>query len=463
LLLVASCCVLLSRGANIGSQLLDGFEVIFLDQPGFVHDFHYNWVTNKFYAFGQGIFRQIDHTPTTGFMATDNSTLSVYDQQFIDVRLFSPPNRSDLWAAGPSYGNGFNIGYYLPITVAGPASNDLMIIQGQNRGYTFYGVSVDARTFSHVLIYLVGWLPARPTDTHKDSVNFGIVRAHLDLTLPPAQRNIIWNATTDEVIFHIDNFHPYHATTRPHVIHDYQNNKIFVVDTHLKKIYSAIVPADGTSPMSPGGSLEIEYGEVAGSTWHYYADILYIGFSGVGRSGSTLVAADLRSMHIANKYAFPQNYSNPRAIAGQNRTIFIGFEGGPAIVKFDVLDWKIVGIQRLPEYLHQVYAAWDSGFDHIYFSTYEQHSRIFRLHKLDFCENECHYNGYCEAQICRCNTGYELSSGNCVIPPKKDTVKEVETGAAIAMGILFAIATVAAIVGWTLFYRKNKEGYTRVL
>jgi hypothetical protein len=277
----------------------------------------------------------------------------------------------------------------------------------------------------------------------------------------------VWDDNTDVVILYHNDFHPYHATTKPQLIHDYNTDRIYVVDTNQVTIFSVTAPRDGVAPMVKGVSVAFppRYGRIAGSTWHYYNDIIYVGFAGKGRSNSTLVSVDLTSMSILREFNFPIPYSNPRAIAGRNSTLFIGFEGGPSIIKFDVNTWQIVGIQRLPEYLHQVYSAWDAGFDHIYFSTYEQHSKVFRLDKLDFCGKECPYNGYCDKQICKCNTGYQMTSdGNkCEIPPEIIKERFEDSAAAIALGILFAIAFVAAIIGWVLFYRKNKDGYARVL
>jgi hypothetical protein len=110
-----------------------------------------------------------------------------------------------------------------------------------------------------------------------------------------------------------------------------------------------------------------------------------------------------------------------------------------------------------------VYASWDAGFDHVYFSTYEQHSKIFRLNKLDFCQNECPYNGYCDKEICRCNSGFEFNAGNCELPPRRVTEIDFNTSTSIAFGVLFSIAVLVAIIGWVLYYRKSKEGYSRVL
>ena len=49
--------------------------------------------------------------------------------------------------------------------------------------------------------------------------------------------------------------------------------------------------------------------------------------------------------------------------------------------------------QRLPEYLHR---SWDatSTSGHVYFVTYEQNAKVYRVAKEDFCHVSCPYNGY---------------------------------------------------------------------
>jgi len=82
------------------------------------------------------------------------------------------------------------------------------------------------------------------------------------------------------------------------------------------------------------------------------------------------------------------------------------------------------------------------------------------VNELDFCTNPCPINGYCEGGMCLCLDGYKLSGDktSCDLIPTtvSNTVYQKEKGAAIAMGVLWAITLIAAVVGWVLWYRSRK-------
>jgi len=461
-LLFAVCTV--CSGRTIEAISGEGYDTIYLDDPAFISEFHYNADTDRFYAYGDATFRQINHRQGV-FAAVDNVTVNSFDHPFIDVKLFSSSESNhDLWAIGPTYTwpkGALSVGYFLPISVLGPNQWSTSF-QGHHRGYTFYAVSLDHRNFAQSLAYFVGWAQGPIHGGANDSVNLVVVRAHIDFTKPTLGFNITWTHE-DILILSVDNFHPYHVTFKPRLIHDYTNNKLFIIEPSQHIIYKAYVPEDGVSPLSLENKLDVSgHGSLAGSTWHYYQETLYVGFAGNGELNGTLLAIDLVKLQVLRSHVFPAFYSNPRAIAGQNRTIYIGFEGGPAILSFDTVNWRISGYARLPPHLHTVYTAWDSGFDHVYFATHEQHSKVFRISKENFCHSECPYNGFCSRMSCECIDGYELSKGACEVKSRSIINTITEEGAAIAMGILFAITVIAAAAGWYMYYR-SKQGYQRVL
>jgi len=464
LLLCFFLSVSFSYSALIKATTVEGFDTIFLDYPAFVTEFHFNGALNKFYAYGDRTFRQIDHAGQ--FAAVDNETLIEFDHPFIDVRLFSKgPSDLDLWAIGPTYPAGgrtsLTTGYSLPLSVIGPGRGNQKSQAPPYRGETFFAVSVDARQFNHVLAYFVGWAHGNFSHSTYEDLHFVVVRAHVDLTVSRYDWNLTWDYNKDVVSLYTNDYQPFHPTFRPRIIHDFVNNKIFVIDPASNAVYKVNAPPDNVTPLTTEGR-PIEFfahGRLAGSTWHYYQDILYVGFAANGIGNGSLVSYNLVTMQELRSFVFPLHYSNPRAIAG-NTTLFVGFEGGPGVIAFDPVAWRIKGHARLPTYLHTVYTAWDAGYDHVYFATHEQHTKIFRLHKENFCSSECPFNGFCEKGGCKCIDGYEISGAEC----KVTQLTKDEKAAAVALGILFAIAVVLAGVGWFMFYRARSGGsYQRVL
>jgi len=289
------------------------------------------------------------------------------------------------------------------------------------------------------------------------------VRTHLSIN---NFQGIQWNNSTDVIPLHDDDYSPYHATFRPHIIHDYSTNKIFVISPNLLFIWKITAPVNPTDPLLIDGKLDISaHGAYAGSTFHYYDDTVFVGFSGIGEEFGTLLRIDLKTLTVTGKLEFPGNYSNPKAIAGaRNNSVYVGFEGGPGVVRVDLSTFKVAGYARLPAWLHNVYAAWDEGTEHVYFTTWEQKTKIFRLLKTNFCPEECPFNGYCIDRKCACSHPFALSSDKktCALPSNKEKVV-VEKGAAIALGILFAIFVILAAAGWFLVWRTRQQGYQSML
>jgi len=475
LVVVVLLCGVVVQSATITAVKEAEYEILHLDYPNFIHALHHNPATNTIYAFGDATFRQVNHGYKL-FEAVDNITISEYNLPWIDLRIFNTPGTSDMWMIGPTYyreGAGqtaTNIGYFIPMSYAGPPSRNWASLQSEYRGYTFFAVSVDSRLYPNVVAYFVGWAAGPLLSIPADSVGFVVVRAKINFAQTPAARQWQWDISDtsgDIAVLYEDKYRPYHSTFRPYIIHDFTGNKLFVIDPETTSIYSILAPADLTSPISVnGGTLDLShYGRLAGLNWHYFNEILYLGFSTDGSNNGSLLAVNLNSLSIVQRFSFDGYHNNPRAIAGVNETLYIGFEGGPSVIKFDVVKWQIVGSTRLPENLHQVYAAWDGGYDWIYFATYEQHSKVFRIHKLDFCPQGCPWDGWCEMAICQCPTGYTLTADNKCSPPAKpaDTIT-TDKSTAIAMGVLFAVTFIAAVLGWVLFIRtRSGANYQRVM
>jgi len=97
--------------------------------------------------------------------------------------------------------------------------------------------------------------------------------------------------------------------------------------------------------------------------------------------------------------------------------------------------------------------------------TNEPNTEIGRLSKDNFCNDFCSAYGYCDGakNECACIPNYAKDpsvSDKFVCAPTHiidyQTQLVTETAAAAAFGVLFAIAMIAGIAGWFLWYRGRK-------
>jgi len=383
---------------------------------------------------------------------------------FISTALFHNGTNNDLFVVGPSYrtpGSALTAGYFLPLSLTGPAES--LSFQGSYRGYTLFSAAVDRRYENDTVVYLVGWVPNLQQQGY---IKFGVVRAHLNMDGPFNTRGFYWNEETDVLPLYEDDYNPFHSTFRPHLFLETFLNRLYVVDPSSLNIYSIFLPNSTTALMRVIGNYQLATsGYISGLAWSPFRNQVYIGFAGIGFAPGKLLTVDLPNLRILNTFNFPEYYSVPAALTEFNGTLYIGFTHGPGIISFNVNTYQIRGIQRTPHYLSTVYRAFDAGFDHVYFITHEQHSKVFRVNKHDFCDDVCPYNGYCLRGKCTCSTPWLLSKDlkACELPVGAD--KEhvvVEKGAAVAMGVLFAVTVVVAAAGWFLWYKGKHSAYSAV-
>jgi len=130
-------------------------------------------------------------------------------------------------------------------------------------------------------------------------------------------------------------------------------------------------------------------------------------------------------------------------------------------------------IASLPQKLRQVTAARVIG-DFLYMVTYESDAQLSRIQiSKRFCNNFCGTYGYCSTppNLCSCASGYTLnvtassSDPNTCVPKHEVDINNSiinERGAAIALGILFFIAFIAAVAGWIMWWRARQSHYHNV-
>jgi len=108
--------------------------------------------------------------------------------------------------------------------------------------------------------------------------------------------------------------------------------------------------------------------------------------------------------------------------------------------------------------------------DFLYLVTFEADAQVGRIRTTNFCAKFCGSHGYCSGQnLCLCANGYAFNntqtttnSTDCIPKHEVDIVTNIinERGVAIALGILFFIALIAAVAGWIMWWRSRTSQYS---
>jgi len=333
-------------------------------------------------------------------------------------------------------------------------------------GSTFYNVFVDPRNTSDVISYFVGWIQVNATSGNNfPQVALGVVRTHVNINAPWNLRQFTYNPAIDVVYLAYNRYAPYSQHFKPHIHFSNTTNTLVVADPATNVIYTIKVPGSQVA----FGSVQFNHVKtsppamISSSFLHIDTNLIYLGLAAQGVGNGSIVAVDLGTLTVQHSLTFASQFmSNPRAITIDDSvdTIYVGFEGGDIILKMDYL-FGITGFQRVPDYLTHLEAA-AVGNEHVYFVTNEQHSKVIRVKKADFCTDVCPYLGYCKADKCVCPTNYRLSSRGMECEIAAIQTSKEEKGAAVALGVLFALALVAGAFGWVLYWRARKGGYQAV-
>jgi len=136
-----------------------------------------------------------------------------------------------------------------------------------------------------------------------------------------------------------------------------------------------------------------------------------------------------------------------------NPYLYVGFSGGPSIIKLTTPHLKIVGHVRLPLELSQLSSA-QYVQNHVYFCTGDNKGKVFRIETEDFCPSLCGANSACKKGTCICFDGYDSIDGTCKLQTKTPTSANSST---ILLSILVLIAVGIAVIGFVLYYRARKN------
>jgi len=100
---------------------------------------------------------------------------------------------------------------------------------------------------------------------------------------------------------------------------------------------------------------------------------------------------------------------------------------------------------------------------HLFFSTYEPDAKIVRITEENFCPQWCQDTGYCLLGACQCRPGFAKDPQHPTLGCRYVTLIDAEKSqvtnerASIALGVLFGITVVVAIVGWSCWWRAKSQ------
>jgi len=142
-------------------------------------------------------------------------------------------------------------------------------------------------------------------------------------------------------------------------------------------------------------------------------------------------------------------------------------------INASAVDWKATPpIATLPQKLKFVSSTWVVD-DFLYLVTYEADAQLARIQISNhFCPIFCGAHGFCtlvqNIPECSCAPGFDFNKTqtttikDCIPKHEVDIIDHIiqERGVAIALGILFFIAFIAAVAGWVMWWRSRQSQYS---
>jgi hypothetical protein len=474
----------------------DGIETVWLDDMSWVNEIAvqtFGQNNFSFYIYGDSRIRTVYPGRNFHVGATPNEN---WHLPFIDFHTFQ--NGTDIWGIGPinalyarnrTHYSGFQFEIAVITTKKIPDNPRGRIFIEQPLGFegTFYSTRVVGIDINNLIGYFVGFYPGNYSTPW--NLNFGVRRAHFNASLFGDDQ--LWNTTdrvwsfnheVDEVaIYKNAQLVTYNSDFKPWILHARNVSRtapvnstwVVIVDPYANMATLVMGNHDPTVPLTitdhsyvpihPRGSYI--YGRIVSTA--IFQDILFVGVAVDGQGTGWIDVLHLSNLsRVAEAIALPTNFSDPRALVldynNTTPTLYVAPNGGNHLLKIDINSLTITGYQSLPHYLHRTWRG-VATHEHVYFVTNEQHSKVYRIDKQDFCPSTCMQHGFCSKGRCVCGPNLVLKGKQCqwkeLVIEKR--IAHKEKGGEVALGIFFAIATVAAAAGWYMVW-KSRRGYQSV-
>jgi hypothetical protein len=387
----------------------------------------------------------------------------------------------------------FNFTGFGPVAQGAYVSYDgltMSFTQNQYPDYFFAAVEIDPNVLKYQggtirWIYSAGWA----TDAQQPNIGFTIARMQLgeptpDMDFDPANDAILSDNLTLGNCYDIytDNFKPFifvHPAAEP----SYQ---IFVIPGRCSLIYKT-VPQKGqlfknanVTRLDPFTS-DSEY--ISSAALDESNHILWFVVKTYQQEGAVIRSLNVTSFTLTSENtAIDFGESEPIIAIGNDldrgnllRYLFVAASGGSQITRFKVKDdgtgVTSISTSYLPPRFSQI-SSMVYVRPYIYFGTYEPDAQLARVPKSSFCGFPCQPNSYCLFGVCTCFDGYSSNNnqrgpnGQLVCLGNSIQITQIkankETGAAAALGILWAFSLVVAIAGWYLWWKARAAAYSAI-
>lgn len=428
---------------------------------------------NVIYVSGEGFVHEIVEDPVFEF-SSRRQVFHQHRHSFIDFKVFEHRNVSHI--IGPIHSqNASSQGISHPIQIGSLTDSDNAVL------FSHADIQISSicvtDMYDHVVVYGVGWLvynSERANNTIRAGLGVFRLFVHPNHTQFHNGSFISFNHTRDFVYIR-DNggYTEYTRAFKPWIFHSNHSQQVVVVDPATDLVYRLDAPNDRHEPFT----LRAEYNPPASSSnitsavYDAYRSLLVLGTRGRGILPGNIVGLDLSAPatdHNSNiKVAFTYNLnrfeSNPKALHLRWNSLYVGLSGGSYVLHLDISKnpVTVAGYATLPFYIHQVHDI-HVTHRHIYVITNEQFSKIARTPHHHFCATPCDsVYGYCNNGTCACHPGHVINNtyhvGRCspaynIIRPTNDVINSGH-GGEVALGLLFAIFFVAAVLGWFVVWR----------
>eukprot|EP00026_Physarum_polycephalum_P007395 Phypoly_transcript_07455.p1 GENE.Phypoly_transcript_07455~~Phypoly_transcript_07455.p1 ORF type:complete len:440 (+),score=60.46 Phypoly_transcript_07455:98-1417(+) len=412
---------------NLFPKWIDGAEVVTLDDMSFVNEIAvqtYSPNNLTFFIYGESTMRTVFTTPKFYVGSTPNENWHV---PFIDLDTFQ--NGSDIWGIGPinalyarnrtAY-SGFQFEIAVITTKTLPNNPRGRIFLEQPIGFegTFYSLHLARHDVNNITGYFCGFFPVSASSP--GNLAFGIRRAHFNSSLFNGTNDGYvtnpWTSTPsvdDAVIFENAQLVTYYPEFKPFIFHGRNathpnTTSIVVVDPYTNFATLIIGSTDPTIPLQVTGFAYVptfanfRIGQISSAVIH--EDIVFVGITVLGQGTGWIDVLNMANLtKRATSIVLPANYSDPRALVidtyDSNPHLYVGVYGTNALLRISINGLNITGYQNLPFMLHSTWTG-VATHSHIYFVTNEQHSKVFRVDKNDFCEKPCNEWEFCLVGKC---------------------------------------------------------------
>eukprot|EP00026_Physarum_polycephalum_P007281 Phypoly_transcript_07339.p1 GENE.Phypoly_transcript_07339~~Phypoly_transcript_07339.p1 ORF type:complete len:472 (+),score=70.46 Phypoly_transcript_07339:109-1416(+) len=346
-------------------------------------------------------------------------------------------------------------------------------------GFLSYALRVDDRNISNgdIVTFFAGFVAVDAM-----TVNFTLTKTHYNPTpnqFDPRNQNF-WYYPTDVWSIYSNHFTAFSNIFKPwiHYLPYYgplNHTYVVVVDPNTRTVYGIDTdnPNSVISEFPFLGNQGFANMELVSTTFDGRSQTLIVGLAASGFAPGKISVFNFATtpsyvIPTPTNFTLQQNYSNPKALASDSQYLYIGFNGYTEVIQISLTNFSTVGYQRLPEYLHR---AWDAvdRHDHVYFVTYEQNAKVFRVAKQDFCPASCPYNGYCTAGKCVCSMGFVMNheKNACLLQAAREVITiqhhyVTAHDGEVTLGIFFALSFIAAAAGWFMWWRGRNSSYQAI-